>query len=75
MVDLGLLAVAQRLLVGGAGRVGVRLDRDLEDGRVEPRRGAEGGEHDRGLEGLGGEEELDGEVFLGLCGECVSGSC
>lgn len=35
MVDLGLLAVAERLLVRGRRGVRIRLDLDLEDRRVE----------------------------------------
>lgn len=66
VVDFGLLAVADGLLVRGPWRVGVELGLEVEEVRVQALGGAEGGDDDRGLEGLGCEEELDGDLLLGL---------
>ena len=54
VVDLGLLPVSQRLLVLGGGRIGVKLEFEVEDMIAECLRGAEGAEEERCPEGLGG---------------------
>lgn len=66
VMDLGLLAVSEGLLVGRRREGRVRFNLDLEDGRVEALRRTERGEDDRRLERRGRREELDREVFLGL---------
>lgn len=68
VVDLLELAVAQGLLVGQ--RLGVvrgTHHRDVEGGGLQARGRPERPDHDGGLEGLGGDGELDGEVGLFLC--------
>lgn len=69
-MDLGLLAVAERLLVGRARGARVRLDLDVEDGRIEALGRAERGEDNRRLERLGGCEQLDGDVLMRLQCAC-----
>ena len=74
MVNLGLLAVAERLLVRGGRGVRIRLDLDLEDRRVEALGRAERGDDDGRLERLGGGEKLDGKVLVRLEAARVSSS-
>ena len=67
MLDLGLLAVTHRLLVRRRRVIRVKLDVDVKDLGRERLGAAKGADDDAGLEWLGGKEELDGEVGLGLC--------
>ena len=73
-MDLGLLAVAERLLVRGGRGVRIRLDLDLEDGRVEALGRAKRSDDDGRLERLGGDEKLDWEVLVRLEAARVSSS-
>ncbi len=66
VVNLGLFAIAEGLLVLWGRRVRIGLDLDIENRRDEALCGAEGGNNDRSLEGLGREEELDRDLLLGL---------
>lgn len=66
MVDLGFLAVSERLLVRRRRDIGVGLNLDFEDGRVEALRGAKGRQDDGRLERLARGEQLDGKVLLRL---------
>ncbi len=65
-MDLGLLAVTERLLVRGGRDVRVCLDLDLEDGRVEALGRAKRGEDNRRLERLGRREKLHGKILVTL---------
>lgn len=66
VLDFGLLAIAEGLLVGRRGRVRVCRDLNVEDGSVESLGGAEGANDDGCLERLSRDEELDGEVLVRL---------
>lgn len=65
-MDLGLRAVSNGLLVARGRGSRVRLDLDVEHARVIGLGRAERADDDRDLERLGGHEELDGDVLLGL---------
>lgn len=67
MVNFGLFAVAEGLLVSRGRGGGVLLDLDLENGRVETLGRPEGCQDNRCLQGLGSDAQLDWEVFLRLC--------
>lgn len=71
-MNLSQLAVSQRSLVLGRGGIGVELDFDFEDWSDRGSRRAKGTKNQTGLERLLGEEELDGEILLGLVGVSVS---
>jgi hypothetical protein len=66
VVDLGLLAVSERLLVHGGKCVLVELDLDVKYVLLVALSLAERGQNQRSLEGLGRGQELDGDVGVFL---------
>lgn len=65
-MNLWLLAVAKGRFVLGHWGVGICLELDIENGCVDSASFAEGADDDGGLERLRRQEELDGEILLGL---------
>lgn len=72
MVNLRLLAVADRRFILGQRGAGIRLDFDIKDGGVDSTSFTERTDDHGGLEGLGRQEKLNGEILLGLyCAELL----
>lgn len=66
VVDLGLLAVAQRRLVRRSCLVRVELHGDVEDRGDGALRRAERAQHEAGTEGLARQEQLERQVLMRL---------
>ena len=72
MVDLGQLAIAERLLVCRERRGGVVAHFEVEERGYEALGRAEGGDDDARVEGLPRGGVLDGEVLLRLSESAMS---